>query len=142
MLVDPGRILALDIGDKRTGVALSDEGHLIATPHSTIEAKSSKDWALQIRQLVEETEAIQVVVGLPLNQFGEIGRDAQKIRSRIALLQSQVNIPVVEWDERFTTIQAERTLLEADLSRKKRKQVIDKVAAAIILQSYLDSHSH
>jgi putative Holliday junction resolvase len=135
----PTRIMALDIGSKRTGVALSDETRLFASPLVTVEETQIKPWLVKIQKLVEEHEVAEVLVGLPLNQFGEEGKDALNIRRYIAALQGGLKIPVIEWDERFTTVQAERTLLEADLSRKNRKKVIDQVAACIILQGYLDS---
>lgn len=133
------RIMALDIGSKRTGVALSDETRLFASPLKTIEASHLSLWISEIKKLVEQHEVAEVLVGLPLNQFGEEGRDAQNIRKYIAALQEALPLPIVEWDERFTTVQAERTLLEADVSRKGRKKVIDQLAACIILQGYLDS---
>jgi|688.fasta_scaffold244565_2 putative Holliday junction resolvase len=132
------RILSLDIGSKRTGVALSDETRLIASPLVTVEETQIKPWLLKIKALIEENEVAEVVVGLPLNQYGEEGQDAQNIRKYIAALQEALTIPVIEWDERFTTVQAERSLIEADFSRKGRKKVIDQIAASIILQGYLD----
>lgn len=134
-----GRVMALDIGSKRTGVALSDESLLIASPHSTIEATGRKDWVAKVADVVTEEGVTRILVGLPLNQYGEEGPDAKNIRKFIALLQERVKVPVVEWDERFSTVQAERALIGAEVSRAKRKGVIDKVAAAILLQSYLDS---
>lgn len=133
------KILALDIGLKRTGVAISDESLTFSFAREVVDSTDKKRWANALAALIEEEEVAKVVVGLPLNHHGEMGPDAQRIRSFILLLTAKVSVPVIEWDERFTTVQAERTLLEADLSRQKRKQVIDKVAAQIILQSYLDS---
>lgn len=133
------RIMALDIGSKRTGVALSDETRLFASPLLTIEETQFKPWLAKVKQLVEDHQVAEVLVGLPLNQFGEEGRDALNIRKYIALLQEGLTVPVIEWDERFTTAQAERTLIDADVTRKGRKKVIDQIAACIILQGYLDS---
>jgi putative Holliday junction resolvase len=133
------RIVGLDIGAKRTGVAISDEGRHIACPHGWIESSKKLRWAKEISQLAEKVEASSFLVGMPLNQDGEEGEDARRTRQYIAVLRENSTLPVVEWDERFTTVQAERTLISADLSRTKRKQVIDQVAASIILQSYLDS---
>ncbi|MFM8269916.1 MAG: Holliday junction resolvase RuvX [Pseudomonadota bacterium] len=135
----PSRIMALDIGSKRTGVALSDETRLFASPHVTIEETQIKPWLKKVQELVEKNQVAEVLVGLPLNQYGEEGKDALNIRRYIAALQEGLQIPVIEWDERFTTVQAERTLIDADLSRKNRKKVIDQIAACIILQGYLDS---
>jgi len=138
--MDPtSRIMALDIGTKRTGLALTDDRRIFALPHSVIHATQKKDWIEKIAEVMDMENIGEIVVGIPLNQHGEEGQDAKKIREYIALLRERFTQPVIEWDERFTTLQAERTLLEADLSREKRKQVIDKVAASIILQSYLDS---
>jgi putative Holliday junction resolvase len=133
------RILALDIGQKRTGVAVSDESRRLSFPRTHIEANGKKEWLRKILELIESEDPAELVVGLPLDHHGEASEDAKRIREYIALLRERLTLPVIEWDERFTTVQAERTLLEADLSRKKRKQVIDKIAATIILQSYLDS---
>jgi len=134
----PTRIMALDIGSKRTGVALSDETRLFASPLVTIEETQFKPWLQKIKNLIEEHEVSDILVGLPLNQFGEEGSDALNIRRYITILRDGLATPVIEWDERFTTLQAERSLLEADVSRKNRKKVIDQVAACMILQSYLD----
>lgn len=134
------KILALDIGEKRTGVAVSDESKTFSFPVEVLQATKLQEWVTGILAIVEAQEPIEsIVVGFPLNQDGEEGRDAQNINKYVAALQQRLQIPVIKWDERFTTVQAERALIEADLSRKKRRQVIDKVAATMILQSYLDS---
>lgn len=137
-----GRTLSLDVGSKRTGVAVSDEYNLIASPLTVVEATDLKVWKEKILALVAEEEPARIVVGLPLDNEGEAGRDAANIRRYIALLREAVSVPVIEWDERYTTAEAERVLLQADVSRRRRKQVIDKIAAAIILQSYLEHGSH
>jgi putative holliday junction resolvase len=137
--MEKGRIVALDIGSKRTGLAVCDHERRISVPLTKIEATQKKEWIRLVAQIVEEEEPTEILVGLPLNHHGEEGEDARKIREYIALLRERFTLPVIEWDERFTTAQAERTLITADLSRKKRRDVIDKVAASIILQSYLDS---
>jgi putative Holliday junction resolvase len=133
------KIMALDIGQKRTGVAICDELRMIASPFDTVESSNRAEWISQIKTIVEAEEIGSVLVGMPLNQHGEEGEDAKNIRKFIALLQERLALPVIEWDERFSTVQAERTLISAAMSRKKRKEVIDKVVAAILLQSYLDS---
>ncbi len=134
-----GRILGLDIGLKRTGVAMSDELQLVASPLLVMETQNEKVLAENIRKIIEENSVVRLVVGMPLNQFGEKGRDAKIIDKFISIIKSIIDIPVIEWDERFSTHQAERVMIQADVSRKKRKEKIDKIAAAIILQSYLDS---
>jgi len=133
------RTLGLDIGTKRTGVALSDEMGMFASPHSTVEQPGRKKWLQSVRQLVQDNEVGKIVIGLPLDQNGEEGLQAQLVRTFIALCQKRLSVPVIEWDERFSTAQAERSMIEANVSRAKRKQRIDKVAAAIILQSFLDT---
>lgn len=133
------RIMALDIGDRRTGVALSDESCTISSPLTVLPMDNRKVFLSELARLVEENQVAEVVVGLPLNQWGDEGNDAEKMQKVIAVLRERLSVPVIEWDERFTTVQAERSLLEADLSRKRRKEVIDKIAAAILLQSFLDS---
>lgn len=133
------RIMGLDIGHKRTGIALSDESCTISSPLTVLPMQNRKEFFSELAKLVEENAVAEVVVGLPLNQWGEEGNDAEKMQKIIALLRERLSVPVIEWDERFTTVQAERSLLEADLSRKRRKEVIDKIAAAILLQSFLDS---
>ncbi len=137
-----GRTLSIDVGSKRTGLAISDEYNLIASPLSVMEATDLKVWKEKILAVIKEEDPARIVIGLPLNGEGEEGRDAANIRRYIALLRESVQIPVIEWDERYTTVEAERVLLQADVSRKRRKQVIDKIAAAIILQSYLEHGSH
>ena len=137
--METGRIMALDIGTKRTGVAMSDELRLIASPKDTIQEKRIDLWFKKVCEFIEEEEVTSIVVGLPLNQYGEEGPDAERIRQYLSMMRKRVSIPVIEWDERFTTLQAERLLIGSDVSREKRRTVIDKIAAAIILQSYLDS---
>ncbi|MBY0369674.1 Holliday junction resolvase RuvX [bacterium] len=133
------RILGLDIGTKRTGVAVSDATRFLGSPLCTIEERDPVRWVTQVLDIINKEEVGTVVVGIPLNQYGEEGRDAVRIRSYVSLLRKRTPLPVVEWDERYTTVQAERSLISADLSRQKRKLVIDRVAATIILQGYLDS---
>lgn len=135
----PGRRLGLDIGLKRTGVAVCDELGMIASGLTVLEAERKAVWVDKVLKIVEENEVVEIVVGLPLNQDGERGQDAARIGEYVRLLEQKTAIPVIEWDERFTTVQAERLLIEADLSRERRRQVIDKISAVIILQSYLDS---
>jgi putative Holliday junction resolvase len=133
------RVMALDIGLKRTGVAISDENRILASPYTTIETEQKKIWLQRVAEIVEQEEVGTLIVGLPLNQYGEEGQDAEKIGKYTQLLRDRLTLPVIEWDERFTTAQAERSLITFDVSRKKRKTVIDQLAACIILEAYLDS---
>lgn len=133
-----GRVLALDVGDVRTGVALSDPMRIICSPHGTIAMGAPAANVEAVRRLVTETEAVLVVVGVPLDREGKHGPQAKKVLEFVELLRDALDIPVETIDERFTTAGAQRALIAADVSRKKRKQVVDKIAAAQILQTYLD----
>jgi putative Holliday junction resolvase len=134
------RIAGLDIGDVRIGIALSDERGILASSvesHacSGILEKDARDVAAKIDSL----KAGAVVLGLPINMNGTEGPSAQKVRLFAQALSTHTNARISFFDERLTTAQARRTLIDANVSRKKRKQVIDKLAAQIILQNYLDA---
>ncbi len=132
------RIMALDLGEKTIGIALSDPTGLIARGLEVIKRRTMEDDLKRLLVLVEEYEVEKIVMGLPLNMNNTEGPGAQKARAFGGKLSSRISIPVVFWDERLTTVAAEKLLLEADLSRAKRKKVIDKMAAVFILQNYLD----
>ena len=133
------RILGLDVGDVRIGVAVSDPMRIIAQGLDYIKRVDPKTDVEVIKRLVDQYEAEELVVGLPKTLAGEIGIQAQKVLDFTELVRAAVEIPIVMWDERMTTVAATRSLIEADVSRKKRKNVVDKVAAMLILQGYLDS---
>ncbi len=133
-----GRILGLDVGDVRIGVAVSDPLGIIAQPHSVVTRTDLDADLLALRRLVEETEAIRIVAGMPLNQHGKPGPQAEKVQAFLDKLRPVAGVEIVTQDERFSTASAERALIQADVRRKRRKQVIDKVAAQQILQTYLD----
>lgn len=133
------RILGIDFGDRRIGVAVSDPLHIIATAHRVVEYDDIHVAKKQIRDIVVAQEAGSIVVGLPLNMDGSEGPAVEKVRAFIDLLTPLVNVPITLWDERLTTKSAHDALIEAGTSRKKRKGLVDKVAAQIILQGYLDS---
>ncbi len=135
------RILGLDIGSKRIGIALSDELTLTAQPLEVLSAKTAEQDAKHIVGLVNQYTVSEIVVGMPFNMDGSAGTQAQKVREFIALLSTMISIPVLEWDERLSTVAADRILLEADLSRSKRRKLVDKIAAVLILQGYLDNRS-
>ena len=136
--MDRMRILGLDVGDKTIGVALSDELHLIAQALEVINRYSLTKDLGRIGEIAKEHQVERVVVGLPLEMSGKRGKQAEKVLAFVAKLHCKVKLPVDTWDERLTTSVAERYLLKANLSRAKRKQIIHKVAAQGILQSYLD----
>ena len=129
-------ILGLDVGEKRIGVALA-EG-LLAIPLTVIDRRVKETDMELIMALVEEYRAERIVVGLPLSMKGTIGTQAEEILSFSGALAEHVDIPVDTWDERLSTVTAERLLIDTGMKRKKRKGKIDAMAAAIILQAYLD----
>lgn len=133
------RILALDVGSKRIGLAVSDELGFIAQALKTLDTKGRQRDIDSIVRIVNEMDVSEIVVGMPYNMDGSEGPQAQKVLEFADQLSRATTVPVLKWDERMSTVVAERILLEADLSRLKRRKVIDKVAAAIILQGYLDS---
>ncbi|EXX87102.1 Holliday junction resolvase [Paenibacillus darwinianus] len=133
------RLMGLDYGDRRIGVAVSDPFGWTAQGVGVVETRRDGGELDIIAALVREHEVGEVVVGLPKNMNGTIGPRGEICIAFAQNLREKLNLPVHLWDERLTTVSAERTLLEADISRKKRKQVVDKMAATLILQNYLDS---
>ena len=133
------RIMALDVGEATLGVAISDELGITAQPITTLERRGIKRDLRAIVELVSRHEIGTIVVGLPLRLSGVIGTSATAALEFADCVRARVNLPVIAWDERYSTMQAERVLLEGDASRSKRREVINQIAAAIILQSYLDS---
>ena len=135
----PGRILAIDYGTKRIGIALSDELGWTAQPLETFERKTL-DWDVShIAALVGSHDVERVVLGLPLQLDGREGLAVRAMREFTAKLEAGLSVPVVRWDERMTTKAAEELLIAADVSRKKRKGIVDRIAAAILLRSYLEA---
>ncbi|AZO95706.1 Holliday junction resolvase RuvX [Halocella sp. SP3-1] len=132
------RIMGLDYGDKTIGVAISDVLGLIAQSKGVIRRKNLTEDFIKLQDYLEEYQITEIVVGFPINMNGTLGPRVEKTNQFVNFLRKRVDIPVNLWDERLTTVAAERVLLEADLSRSKRKDVIDAVAAALILQGYLD----
>lgn len=133
------RILALDVGSVRIGVALSDPMGYSAQPLEVIDRKRTDPFA-RIAALVAEYEVQRIVVGRPLQLNGRDGLATQSIDGFVATLAKHVTVPIDAWDERLTTAQAERVMIEGGARRADRRQAIDKVAAVLILQSYLDAH--
>jgi putative holliday junction resolvase len=133
------RVVALDLGTKRIGVAVSDLSGTIATPRTVIQRSGSKTRDHQvIKTLIEEEEAVLLVVGLPLNMNGSYGPAAKGAVAEAAELASVVGVPVETFDERLTTVSADRALMEANISATNRRKLVDKVAAAVMLQAWLD----
>ncbi|WNQ13026.1 Holliday junction resolvase RuvX [Paenibacillus aurantius] len=134
------RIMGLDYGDKTIGVAVSDEMLWTAQGLEVIRRQKNEEQDMnRLKQIVKEYEVTEIVVGLPKNMNGSIGPRGEICMEFAERLREILSLPVHLWDERLTTVSATRTLIEADVSRKKRKLVIDKMAAALILQNFLDS---
>jgi putative Holliday junction resolvase len=132
------RILALDHGTKRIGVAVSDETKTIAQPLEYILAEPFPDFLARLQQLLAEKEISLILIGMPRNMDGSYGPAAQKVQAFIAALKADVVVPIKTWDERLTSTMANRALLQGNVRRDQRKEKVDKMAAAILLQSYLD----
>lgn len=133
-----GALMGLDLGTKTIGVALSDGLRTVATPTETIRRKKFTTDAARLLEIAADRDVVGLVLGLPLNMDGSEGPRAQATRAFARNLGGLTDLPVAFWDERLSTVAAERALLEADTSRKKRGEVIDHVAAAFILQGVLD----
>ena len=133
------RILGLDVGDKNIGVAISDGLGWTAQGLPNIKVQSQGQVTTALGEIIKENQIIEVVVGMPLNMDGTSGKAAQKVANFIEDLEKQISIPVKAWDERLSSLQAEKIMIAADLSRKKRKKRVDRLAAQLILQSYLDA---
>lgn len=133
------RILALDHGTKRIGVAVSDELKIIATPLEYILAEPFADFLARLKEIVREKEVDLIIVGMPRNMDGSYGAAALKVQEFVAVLKDAIAIPIKTLDERLTTVQAQKFLIQGNVRRAQRKEKVDKTAAAILLQSYLDS---
>jgi putative Holliday junction resolvase len=134
------RVIAVDLGARRIGVAVTDTMRLAAHPHATLARRGGERDLRAIAAIVRELDAERVVLGLPLSPEGEEGPAAKSARAFAARLRAALEVPVELIDERFSTVEAEEVLLEADLSRAKRRQMIDRIAAAVILRRWLDAN--
>jgi putative holliday junction resolvase len=132
------RILALDPGTKRIGVALSDELKMIAMPLEYVSAEPFAGFLARLRQLIVEKEVELILVGMPRNMDGSYGPAALKTQEFVGVLKESVTVPIKTWDERLTSAMANRFLIQGNVRRDKRKEKVDKMAAAILLQGYLD----
>lgn len=133
------RILAIDHGSKRMGIALSDELAMTAQPLEFVLAEPFADFLNRLKELIREKQVGLILVGLPRNMDGSYGPAALKVQEFVAVLKEAIGVPVRTWDERLTSVQANRLLIDAEVRRKERRHRVDKMAAAILLQSYLDS---
>ena len=133
-----GRIMGLDIGDKTIGVAVSDLMGLTAQGVTTIKMVGNKKDIEAIKQIIAEKQVNKIVSGLPKNMNGTVGPQGENVQKFCELLKEETNLPIEFWDERLSTVAAERSLIEGNVRRENRKKVIDMLAAVIILQGYLD----
>ena len=133
------RILAIDHGSKRIGIAISDELQMIAQPMEYIPAEPFSDFLVRLKQILQEKQVELILVGMPRNMNGSYGPAALKVQDFVATLNRALTVPIKTWDERLTSAQANRYLIEGNVRRDKRKEKVDKTAAAILLQSFLDS---
>ena len=130
--------MGLDIGSHTIGVAVSDELGVTAQGLKTVKRRSKEEDLKEINSIIHQFEINKIVIGLPKNMDGTLGKQAEMVFHWIKTLREKIHLPIVTWDERLSTVGASKVLLEADLSRKKRDKVIDKLAAVLILQGYLD----
>jgi len=133
------KILGIDYGEKRIGLALSDASNIVAGSFKVLNRDTTGNWLEEIKTIVDENKIEKIVIGLPRNMNGSLGEKGKEVLAFVKSLEKVINVPIVTWDERLTTVSAEKVLREADLSRKKRKDIVDKLSASIILQNYLDS---
>ncbi len=132
------RIMALDVGSRTIGIACSDALLMTAQGIETIRRTSLENDFKRLSELISEYEVHELVVGMPKNMNGTKGERAEKTEEFVEKMKAVIDLPITFWDERLSTVMAERQLIAADVSRKKRKDVIDKMAAVVILQGYLD----
>lgn len=133
------RLMGLDVGNKTIGVALSDPLGWTAQGLEVIRRTTLERDLARLSEIIRDYEVENAIVGLPRNMNGTFGPQAEIVREFITEFTEKTGLPVITWDERLTTVAAQRVLIEADVSRAKRKQVVDKMAAVFILQSYLES---
>lgn len=134
------RVIGIDLGSKRIGIALSDSDLTVATPLDVIERSGNvENDHIAILKITDEWEVKRIIVGLPISLDGTLGASAQSVIDEISKLGNLTDIPIETHDERFTTVTAEQILLQQNVKRARKKRVIDKVAAAIILQGWIDS---
>ncbi|HVE94713.1 MAG TPA: Holliday junction resolvase RuvX [Acidimicrobiales bacterium] len=134
------RVLGLDLGERRIGVAVSDTTGTIASPHDVIRRRGDRlAEHVEIAAAVSDVGAVLIVVGLPRSMSGRDGPAAKSVRAEVAELGARVPVPVELWDERLSTVTANRALIEGGVRRRARRDSVDKVAAAVILQSWLDA---
>lgn len=134
------RTLGLDVGERRIGLAISDDGGLLATPYNVIERKDQQKAIDEILRVVRDEEVNTLVVGVPLSLDGSVGPQAERTMAFYEALKAASPVPVETWDERFSSVEAAHLLREAGVSPSRHRGRLDASAAAVVLQAYLDSH--
>lgn len=137
-LAEKGKLMGLDLGTKTIGVAISDALRMAASPVETVKRSKFTADAERLLTLIAQNNVTGIVIGLPLNMDGSEGSRAQSTRAFVRNLKQKTDLPIVFWDERLSTMAVTRTMIEADLSRARRAEVVDKLAASYILQGALD----
>jgi len=135
------RILSIDYGDSRIGLAISDVMKIIAKPYKTIKNLSEKEVLNSIKQIVEEKNVEKIIVGLPITLKNTYSEQTKKVQKFVSFLDEEINVPVLTYDERLTSIEAKRSLSKQGIKLKNKKGIVDMTAAAIFLQGYLDEKS-
>ncbi|NOY58874.1 MAG: Holliday junction resolvase RuvX [Calditrichaeota bacterium] len=138
----PGRILAVDYGTRRIGLAMSDPSQFLASSLETIYNRGVNDFVQKIIPILKENAVIAVVIGMPYNMKGDIGERGKEVQEFSSSIRKGIDIPVLTWDERLSTVSAEKTMIATNKSPSKHRHKIDQVAAAFILQSFLDRLSY
>ena len=133
------KILGIDYGEKRIGLAVSDPSNMVARSLKVLKRNGTRSWVKELKLIIDENRIEKIVVGLPVNMNGSLGEKGREVLAFVEVLKKELKLPVVTWDERLTTVSAEKLLRQTKLSREKRKDILDKLSASIILQSYLDS---
>lgn len=133
-----GRLLGLDVGEVTIGLALSDAGRMIATPLHTIERKKFASDMKSLQETITKHAVCGLIIGYPVNMDGSLGPRTQSTRTFASNLKKHITLPILLWDERMTTMAVERMMIEADMSRARRAELVDKLAASYILQGVLD----
>lgn len=134
------RILGIDYGDNRTGLAISDPLGWTAQGLETIETKNGLEKLLEkIEKIIQEYKVEKIVVGFPLNMNGSVGEQGKKTDEFIKIIKDKFGLPVIKWDERLTTVAAQKIMIESNVKKRERKKVVDTISASYILQGYLDS---
>jgi putative Holliday junction resolvase len=140
--INPGRILGIDYGTKRIGLAVSDPMQILATPYKTLPNTNQKKVLSELVNIIQEKDVSAIIVGMPYHMNGRSGDKVNRVRKFIKHLNDMVNIQIITWDERWSTTSAHKSLLERQKSPSKERHIIDQIAASFILQNFLDRYQN